>query len=73
MTTPSFPTVCGRTIHNDPHYYASAEYQGRVIHFCTQFCLEAFRADQHRFYAAHSRSKLTGNHEHLASHPLSEV
>ncbi len=71
--TPTFNTVCGRTIHNDPRYYTSAEYQGRTIHFCTEFCLEAFRADPERFYIAHSRPKLTGSHERLAPHPLSEV
>ncbi len=54
---PTFSTVCGRVIHNHPRYYASAEYQGRTIHFCTEFCLEAFRADPHRFYAAHSQKK----------------
>ncbi len=52
-----FQTVCQRTIHNDPAYYPTTEYNGRIIHFCTGFCLEAFRADPDRFYAAHSRKK----------------
>ena len=54
---PSFDTVCGRTIHNNPRYYTSAEYQGRIIRFCTEFCFESFRADPDRFYAAHSKKK----------------
>jgi len=38
-------------------WYPTAQYQGRTIHFCTEFCLEAFMADPDRFYAAHSRIK----------------
>ncbi len=52
-----FVTLCGRTFHNtDPRYFPSAEYRGRILYFCTQSCLGAFRADPARFYAAHRRS-----------------
>ncbi len=37
--------------------YYTAEYQGRTIYFCTEFCLETFNADPDRFYVAHSRKK----------------
>lgn len=50
-------TVCGREMTTAPENYDSAEYQGRIIYFCTSFCLDAFRADPERFYAAHSRVK----------------
>lgn len=48
-------TVCGREMTTAPENYYPAEYRGRVIYFCTSFCLDAFRADPDRFYAAHSR------------------
>jgi YHS domain-containing protein len=50
-------TVCGREMTADIAWYPHAEYQGRTIHFCTEFCLEAFEADPERFYIAHSRKK----------------
>ena len=53
----AFTTVCRRTIHNNPVYYPQAEYQGRIIYFCTEFCLDAFKADPDRFYAAHRKKK----------------
>jgi YHS domain-containing protein len=40
-----------------PENYYRAEYQGRIIYFCTEFCRDAFNADPDRFYAAHSRKK----------------
>jgi len=49
--------VCGRIMTIAPENYYHAEYQGRDIYFCTEFCLEAFRADPERFYNAHSRRK----------------
>lgn len=48
--------VCGRTMTIAPENYIRAEYQGRVIYFCTEFCLDAFNADPDRFYKAHSQS-----------------
>jgi YHS domain-containing protein len=39
-----------------PENYYPAEYQGRTIYFCTEFCLDAFKADHDRFYIAHSKS-----------------
>jgi YHS domain-containing protein len=48
--------VCGRKMTIAPENYYPAEYQGRVIYFCTHFCLETFIADPERFYIAHSRS-----------------
>jgi YHS domain-containing protein len=50
-------TVCGRDMTTDSDWYPRAEYKGRIIHFCTEFCLDAFRADPDRFYAAHSKKK----------------
>jgi len=53
----SEPTMlCGRrmTVHLD--YAIRANYQGRIIHFCTESCLNAFRADPERFYYAHSKT-----------------
>ena len=41
----------------DPAWYPRAEYQGRTITFCTEFCLETFRSDPDRFYAAHSKKR----------------
>jgi len=41
-----------------PENYYPAEYQGRAVYFCTSFCLDAFRADPDRFFAAHSRANL---------------
>ena len=50
--------VCGRVISGGTaSFYHPTEYQGRLIYFCTEFCLEAFLADRERFYAAHSRKK----------------
>ena len=49
--------VCGRAMTTAPEHYYPAMYQGRVIYFCTEFCLDAFRADPDRFYIAHSRKK----------------
>ncbi len=52
-----FVTLCGRTFHNtDPQYFPRAEYRGRLLYFCTDSCLGAFRADPARFYVAHRRS-----------------
>jgi YHS domain-containing protein len=50
-------TVCHRAMTAPLESYYRAEYQGRMIYFCTEFCLDAFRADPDRFYAAHSRRK----------------
>jgi YHS domain-containing protein len=49
--------VCGRNMTIPAENYYRAEYQGRAIYFCTEFCLEAFKADPDRFYIAHSRKK----------------
>jgi YHS domain-containing protein len=50
-------TVCHRTINGDPSFYPQAEYQGRIIHFCTETCLSVFLSDPDRFYAAHSKRR----------------
>jgi len=50
-------TVCHRLMTTDINWYPNAEYEGRRIYFCTEFCLEAFNADPERFYVAHSRIK----------------
>ena len=49
--------VCGRTLARPESYHHKAEYQGRTIYFCTEFCLETFLADPKPFYTAHSRSR----------------
>jgi YHS domain-containing protein len=54
---PPASLVCGRVMTIAAENYYPAEYQGRIIYFCTEFCLEAFRADPDRFYSAHSRRK----------------
>lgn len=54
---PAQTLVCGRQMTTAPLNYYRAEYQGRTIYFCTEFCLETFRADPDRFYSAHSRRK----------------
>jgi YHS domain-containing protein len=50
-------TVCHRVMTADVNWYPHAEYNGRIIYFCTEFCLEAFNADPQRFYLAHSKVK----------------
>ena len=50
-------TVCRRPITGNLEGQLTALYQGRTIYFCTEFCLEAFRRDPDRFYAAHSRKR----------------
>ena len=50
-------TVCQRVMTADVDWYPHAEYKGRTIYFCTEFCLEAFNADPQRFYLAHSKVK----------------
>ena len=54
---PAQTLVCGRNMTIPSKYFYQAEYQGRTIYFCTEFCLETFRADPDRFYIAHSRKK----------------
>jgi YHS domain-containing protein len=41
----------------DINWYPHSEYGGRSIYFCTEFCLEAFKADPDRFHAAHRKKK----------------
>ena len=50
-------TVCHRPMTADVNWYPHAQYKGRTIYFCTEFCLEAFIADPERFYLAHSKVK----------------
>ena len=53
--------VCGRAIAADLAACYQAEFQGRVIYFCTDICLEAFLADPERFYAAHCQKRDQAN------------
>jgi hypothetical protein len=55
--TPLLNTVCGRVMTADLLWYPHTLYRGRTIYFCTEFCLEAFKADPDRFFAAHSIKK----------------
>ena len=50
---PELPMICGRSINGDPTYYPHAEYRGKLIYFCTDFCRNAFETDRERFYDAH--------------------
>jgi YHS domain-containing protein len=50
-------TVCHRQMTADLDWYPHAQYKGRTIYFCTEFCLDAFKADPDRFYLAHSKIK----------------
>jgi YHS domain-containing protein len=52
---PALPMVCGRAVAGDPVYFPKAEFHGREIFFCTEFCLNAFRADPDRFYKVHNK------------------
>jgi YHS domain-containing protein len=53
-----FVTLCGRIFRDtDPAYFPRLEYRGRTIYFCTQSCLDAFRADPEVFYKAHRNSE----------------
>jgi len=38
-------------------WYPSAEYHQETIYFCTEFCLDAFKADPERFFNAHGSKK----------------
>jgi YHS domain-containing protein len=38
-------------------WYPHASYQGRIIYFCTEICLDAFMADPDRFFTAHKEKK----------------
>jgi YHS domain-containing protein len=61
---PPLRTICGRHITTLPEYYYPTSYQDGTLYFCTEFCLDAFRADPDRFYLAHSRTaKLSQVHE----------
>lgn len=57
---PDQPMVCGRSVQGDLAYFPKAEYNGKVILFCTEFCWRAYRADPHRFFAAHRRARSGG-------------
>jgi YHS domain-containing protein len=55
----AFPeTVCHRTVSGDLTYYPKAEFRGRTVYFCTEYCLRAFLADPERFYPAHSKRRM---------------
>jgi YHS domain-containing protein len=55
--TQRFHTVCKRVFKADPAYFPRAEYQGKLVYFCTDSCLNAFLADPERFYCAHSQPR----------------
>jgi len=50
--------VCGRKMTIAPQNYYAAEFRGQKIYFCTEFCLESFKADPEKFFVAHSRNRL---------------
>jgi len=53
--------VCGRTITGNPTYFPQAEYAGKEVYFCTEYCLRAFLADPERFTLAHGKKSKTGD------------
>ncbi len=54
--TMELPMVCGRSIQGNPTYFSQAEYHGRQIYFCTEYCRNAFETEPERFYTAHRRA-----------------
>jgi YHS domain-containing protein len=48
--------LCGRRMTVHPDYAIQSEHQGYIIYFCTESCLNAFKADPERFYCAHSKT-----------------
>ena len=48
--------LCGRRMTVHPDYAIHENYQGHTLYFCTEACLDAFRADPERFYCAHSKT-----------------
>ncbi len=48
--------LCGRRMTVHPDYAIRVDYQGRSIYFCTESCLNAFKADPVRFSCAHSKT-----------------
>jgi YHS domain-containing protein len=57
VSPPPPQTVCGRNMTADTIWYPRSEYQGKIVYFCTESCLEAFNADPDRFYTAHGAKK----------------
>lgn len=55
----STKTVCGREMTAEISWYPQAAYQNRTIYFCTEICLDAFKADPDRFLIAHSEKQVT--------------
>jgi YHS domain-containing protein len=51
-------TVCGRAMTADISWYPRAVYQNRIIYFCTETCLDAFKADPDRFFLAHREKQV---------------
>jgi len=45
---PGFYTACGGRI-TEPDRYPTAMYEGRLVYFCNQACLDAFLVDPDRF------------------------
>jgi YHS domain-containing protein len=54
-------TVCGRVMTADISWYPHATYQNRIIYFCTEICLDAFKADPDRFIIAHREKQVTAS------------
>ena len=54
-------TVCGRTMTADLEWYPQSEYHQEKIYFCTEFCLDAYKADPERFLLAHKEKRTDVN------------
>jgi YHS domain-containing protein len=51
--TMHLPMLCGRNILGNPVYFPKAEFRGRKIYFCTEYCRNAFESAPDRFYEVH--------------------
>jgi hypothetical protein len=61
----TFVTLCGRVFRDaDPRYFPCAQYHGRTIYFCTEFCLNAFLSDPDLFYKVHKGSNIPEKNNH---------
>lgn len=61
--SPRFVALCGRIFRDaESIYFPRAEYRGRRIYFCTEFCRGAFLADPDIFYKVHRNSEKDKGH-----------
>lgn len=49
-----FVTLCGRKFSAEVEYFPRAVFKSRTVIFCTDACLNAFKADPEIFYKSHT-------------------